>query len=169
MKSMRSVAVTFIAAIMLLGMVPAGAQGRHEDVRRTRPTEHGSVRRAHHEPNYAWQLFRATNASRHRHGLRALARNRDASNAAARHSIRMARANRLFHSSTMGPYLDGVGRWTSWGENIGWTSADVASLERAFMASAVHRSHILSRAFRHVAVGAVMYRHKLWVTLVFYG
>lgn len=164
MKSMRSIAVTSIAAIALLGLLPTAAQAGHADARRAH-----RIQRANHEPNYAWQLFRATNVSRLHHGLRPITRNQDASRAAERHSLRMARANRLFHSSAMGPYLSGVGRWTSWGENIGWTSGDVADLEQAFMASSVHRAHILSRAFRHVAVGAVMQRHKLWVTLVFYG
>jgi uncharacterized protein YkwD len=168
MKSIRFIVVTSVAAIALLGLLPTAAQAGHADARRAHRIGHAAHRR-HHEPNYAWQLFRATNESRQHHGLRPITRNRDASRAAERHSVRMARANRLFHSTAMGPYLSGVGRWTSWGENIGWTSGDVSDLERAFMASSVHRSHILSRAFRHVAVGAVMRGHKLWVTLVFYG
>jgi uncharacterized protein YkwD len=174
MKSLRPVAVTLVASIALLGLLPVGAQAHRTDARRA----HGqgahaargtSASRAHHEPNYAWQLFRATNTSRLRHGLRPLRRNHDASRVAERHSAAMARANELFHSSAMGPYLNGVGRWRSWGENIGWTSSDVADLQRAFMHSSVHRVHILSHTFRHVAVGAVMAGHKLWVTLVFYG
>lgn len=173
MKSIRSVAITLVAATALLGLLPASAQAHRTDASRVHPQSghraYGAVTRAHHHPNYAWQLFRATNASRQRHGLRPLRRNRDASRVAERHSAAMANANTLFHSSNMGPYLKGVGRWSSWGENIGWTTADVTDLELAFMHSSVHRSHILSHAFRHVAVGAVMNGHKLWVTLVFYG
>jgi uncharacterized protein YkwD len=174
MKSLRSLGITFIAAIALLGFLPASAQAHRSDAVRAHPQAgHGahaaSASRAHHEPNYAWQLFRATNASRLRHGLRPLSRNHVASRVAERHSAAMARANELFHSSAMGPYLNGVGRWRSWGENIGWTSQDVADLQAAFMHSSVHRAHILSHTFRHVAVGAVMNGHKLWVTLVFYG
>ena len=168
MRSFRSIVVTSVAAIALLGLLPIGAQARGHVAGPAQPrTVHSS--RVHRATDYGLQLFRATNFSRHRFGLRPLARNLAASRAAARHSLAMARAGRLFHSSTMRPYLSGVGRWTSWGENIGMTSGSVADLQRAFMASSVHRTHILSRAFRHVAVGAIIYRNRLWVTLVFYG
>ncbi len=173
-RSLRSVAVASVASLALLGLLPAGAaQAGDAHAGRVRAMRaHGIaavVRRHRHRPNYAWQLFRATNDSRRHHGLRPITRNHTASRAAERHSLRMARANRLFHSTAMGPYLNGVGRWSTWGENIGWTTGNVANLEQAFMASSVHRSHILSHAFRHVAVGAAMRGHKLWVTLVFYG
>ena len=174
MRPIRTIAVTSLAVIAMLGPLPAGAQAGQSHASGTR---HGvapvAVRphasRPQRAPNFGLQMFRSTNFSRHRYGLRPLARNLAASRAAARHSLAMARGHRLFHSSSMRPYLRGVGRWTSWGENIGMTSGSVADLQRAFMASSVHRTHILSRAFRHVAVGAVMYRNRLWVTLVFYG
>ena len=42
----------------------------------------------------------------------------------------------------------------AWGENIGWTTGDIADLQRAFMRSPVHRENILDGRFRRVAVGA---------------
>ncbi len=120
-------------------------------------------------PNYAWQLFKATNHSRLGHGVHRLALDREASIHAAKHSGVMARRNSLFHSSDPGVYLSGVGRWSRWGENIGWTTADIASLQRAFMHSPIHRENILDGRFRHVAIGAVRDGNKLWVTLFFYG
>ena len=160
-----TIALVVVVAGVLCGVVPAaarvgvqgGAHHRHA----------GAVHR--HTPNYAWRLFKATNASRFRFGLPRLALDRDASTLAQRHSRAMARAHRLFHSSDPGRYLRGVGRWSNWGENIGWTSASVDDLQKAFMNSSVHRGHILSRSFRHVAVGAVLSGHKIWVTLFFYG
>jgi len=69
----------------------------------------------------------------------------------------------------IGPYLMGAGRVYTWRENIGWTTGGVPDLERAFLASSEHRTHILSRSFRHVAVGALLRGHRLWVTLFFYS
>jgi uncharacterized protein YkwD len=120
-------------------------------------------------PNYAWQLFRATNHSRLGHGVHRLSLDRDASIFAVKHSSAMARRNTLFHSSDPSVYLSGVGRWSRWGENIGWTTGDMGSLQRAFMHSPVHRANILDGRFRHVAIGAVKDGKKIWVTLFFYG
>ena len=120
-------------------------------------------------PNYAWQLFKATNHSRLSHGVHRISLDREASVTAAKHSAAMARQDTLFHSSDPTTYLSGVGRWSSWGENIGWTTGDVGDLQRAFMRSIVHRVHILDRGFDHVGVGAVKDGKKLWVTVFFYG
>jgi len=120
-------------------------------------------------PNYAWQMYVATNMSRRRMGLPPLVRDKVASKAALAHSRAMANAHSLYHSVQIGPYLTGAGRVYSWGENIGWTTGGVPDLERAFMASSEHRTHILSRSFRHVAVGALLRGHRLWVTLFFYS
>lgn len=120
-------------------------------------------------PNYAWQLFKATNRSRLSHGVHRVSLDREASVFSVRHSAAMARRNTLFHSSNPGVYLSGVGRWSRWGENIGWTTGDMGSLQRAFMRSTVHRENILDGRFRHVAIGAVKDGKKIWVTLFFYG
>jgi len=141
--------VAALVTTLILGLVPATAQAG--------------------TPNYAWQLFKATNHSRLGHGVHRLSLDREASVFAIRHSTAMARRNSLFHSSDPGVYLSGVGRWSRWGENIGWTTGDIASLQRAFMHSPVHRENILDGRFRHVAVGAVKDGKKIWVTLFFYG
>ena len=141
--------VAALVTTLILGLVPATAQAG--------------------TPNYAWQLFKATNHSRLGHGVHRLSLDREASVFAIRHSTAMARRNSLFHSSDPGVYLSGVGRWSRWGENIGWTTGDIGSLQRAFMRSPVHRENILDGRFRHVAVGAVKDGKKIWVTLFFYG
>ncbi|HEY8018103.1 MAG TPA: CAP domain-containing protein [Actinomycetota bacterium] len=123
----------------------------------------------HYGPNYAWQLFKATNHSRLSHGVHRVRLDRGASVYAVKHSEAMARRNLLFHSNDPDVYLSGAGRWSRWGENIGWTTGDIAGLQRAFMRSPVHRENILDGRFRHVAIGAVKDGKKLWVTLFFYG
>lgn len=154
-----------IVALTLSGalMAPAAhASVRPQQVRAVAP--HRTT-----GPNYAWRMFVATNASRKRMGLPPLFRDKAASRAALAHCRAMVRAHDLYHSTTISPYLAGVGRVSMWGENIGWTTGGVPDLERAFMASPTHRTHILSRSFRHVAVGALKHGHRLWVTLFFYG
>jgi uncharacterized protein YkwD len=115
-------------------------------------------------PNYSWQLFRATNEARIRHGLHPLDRAHRMSDYAQRHSRQMANQGRLWHTS--GPSRYGAHCY-SWGENVGMTSGDVADVQRAFMSSAVHRSHILFRGFDRTGVGAVRSGGNLWVTVFF--
>jgi uncharacterized protein YkwD len=115
-------------------------------------------------PNYAWQLFHATNDSRQRHDVHRLDQAFRMSDEAQRHSERMARHHRLWHTNGPTQY---DAHCYSWGENVGYTSGSVEDLEKAFMASADHRSHILDAGFHRVAVGAATRNGKLWVTVFF--
>ena len=156
-----------IVAILTLGASPARAS---------------VVRSAEVQPSYAvpssrartqvgsdaWQLFKLTNASRGRFGVPNLQLNRAMSVVARRHSAAMARAGALFHTSDVDVYLHGI-QWHAWGENVGYTPTDVASVQTAFMHSAPHRANILNRAYHHVAIGAVRVDRMLWVTVFFYG
>ena len=65
-------------------------------------------------------------------------------------------------------HLQGVD-WHIWGENVGYTPQDVTSIQEAFMGSPPHRSNILNRGFRQVAIGTVRVDGTLWVTVFFYG
>jgi uncharacterized protein YkwD len=139
----RMAAATAIA--LALTLVPAAAQARTQ--------------------NYAWQMFRETNASRARHHVGRLDRATRLTDVATKHARAMARRGELFHSS--GPSRYGVRCW-AWGENVGWTGGDVDDLQRAFMKSPTHRTHILDRDFDRVAVGAATDdRGRLFVTLFF--
>jgi uncharacterized protein YkwD len=139
----RMAAATAIA--LALALVPAAAQARTQ--------------------NYAWQMFRETNASRARHHVGRLDRATRLTDVATKHARAMARRGELFHSS--GPSRYGVRCW-AWGENVGWTGGDVDDLQRAFMKSPTHRTHILDRDFDRVAVGAATDdRGRLFVTLFF--
>jgi uncharacterized protein YkwD len=116
------------------------------------------------------KMFQATNASRADHSVRTVRIHWQMSRLARRHSIAMARKRTLFHTANPASvYLKGV-RWTTWGENVGYTDGWVSGLQQAFMASPRHRANILHRGFRRVAVGT--YRDaggRLWVTVFFYA
>ena len=59
-------------------------------------------------------------------------------------------------------------RWSIGGENVG-VGGSLESLQRAFMASKLHRQNILRKTFDHVAVGIVRQDDALWITVIFYG
>jgi uncharacterized protein YkwD len=129
---------------------------------------------ARHAPRVAavggdsWRLFKATNESRGRFDVPKLRLNRELSVIARRHSMAMARNGELFHTANVDVYLHGID-WHTWGENVGYTSGDVDGMEQAFMDSPPHRSNILNRGFRQVAIGTVRVDGTLWVTVFFYG
>lgn len=158
---MRSAGFAVTASIaLLMAFLPGTAVASRLDV-----SSHGrtSVLGAD-----TWKLLRATNESRSRFGLPTLRLNRELSLVARRHSLAMARSGALFHTGDVDVYLDAIG-WSTWGENVGFTPRDVASLQQAFMDSPPHRANLLNRAFRQVAIGAVRVNGTLWVTVFFYG
>ena len=142
----RRIAATAILAVSLaLTLTPTAAQAR--------------------TPNYSWQMFRETNTTRAHHGAGRLDRASRLEGIATKHARAMARRGGLFHSS--GPSRYGV-RCRVWGENVGLTTGDVDDLQRAFMRSPSHRTHVLDRSFDRVAIGsATDDRGRLYVTLFF--
>ena len=114
------------------------------------------------------QMLDATNDSRASRSVPRLLLNDRMSRVAHRHSVAMANAGTLFHTSNVQTYLSGV-HWHVWGENVGMTSGSIAHIERMFMHSAPHRNNILNRAFKHVAIGVYQHGGRLWVTVFFYG
>ncbi|MDH4111415.1 MAG: CAP domain-containing protein [Actinomycetota bacterium] len=136
---------TALALALALALVPTGALAR--------------------TPNYTWQMFRETNQARMNHSVGRLDRAYRLTDAATKHARAMARRGSLFHTS--GPSRYNV-RCRAWGENVGYTTGDVADLQRAFMKSPSHRRHVLDRTFSRVAVGsATDDRGRLYVTLFF--
>jgi uncharacterized protein YkwD len=148
-----------LAAMVFVGLIPSPVRATPQPARTHARIEIGAD---------AWRLFRATNASRGRFGVPKLTLNREMSQVARRHSLAMARAGELFHTGDVGVYLDGIS-WHSWGENVGFTPGDVVSMQDAFMKSPPHRTNVLGRGFRYVAIGAVRVDGVLWVTVFFYA
>ncbi len=114
------------------------------------------------------RMLRLTNDSRAERDLDPLKLNVELSAAALRHSRDMAKKGKLFHSSNVPSELS-PWRWSTWGENVGYTTADLAELQRAFMNSPDHRANILDPDFRKVGIGVVRRDGYLWVTVIFYG
>jgi uncharacterized protein YkwD len=113
------------------------------------------------------RMLKMVNRVRVHHDLRPLVRNVDLSHDARRHSRKMARQRRLFHSTNLASRVSSYGA-TSWGENV----AQAGTLRRVrvlWMHSADHRHNILNRRFDHAGVGVVRSRGWLWVTVAFYG
>jgi uncharacterized protein YkwD len=160
---LRSIGIAAtVSAVFLLTFAPAtataGPLGEPTGARHPRLAVSGE----------SWELFRATNASRGRFDVPKLRLNRELSAVARRHSMAMARGGELFHTSDVDIYLHGIA-WRTWGENVGYTPQDVASIQTAFMNSPPHRSNVLNRTFRQVAIGAVRVNGTLWVTVFFYA
>jgi uncharacterized protein YkwD len=87
------------------------------------------------------------------------------SKVARAHTWAMTRRNELFHSSAS-QLSRRITNWRLLGENVGFGST-VASLHRAFMASAAHRANIRRSQFRNVGVGVRRRDGGLWVTVIF--
>lgn len=107
---------------------------------------------------------RKINAARRRAGRSRLSLDPELSRVARAHTRTMVRRNLLHHSrqSTLGRR---VTRWAYLGENIG-VGASVRTLHSAFMHSAPHRHNIMGR-YRHLGVGVLKKRGRMWVTVVF--
>lgn len=160
--NLRSIGIAAAVSVMLLSLAPATAVASRLAV----PTGVRPSRLA--VSGDAWQMFKATNASRGRFDVPKLRLNRELSMIARRHSMAMSRSGELFHTADVDVYLNGIA-WSTWGENVGYTSQDVTAMQQAFMDSPPHRGNILSREFREVAVGAVRVDGTLWVTVFFYA
>lgn len=142
----------------LLGALPGTAPGTPAGAQR--------LKQPYHERH---AMLKATNSSREHHRVQMVRMNRIMSRIARHHSLQMANRDELFHTTNpSSSYLRGV-QWHYWGENVGYTTETVPSLEQAFMGSAPHRHNILNGTFQHVAIGAVRVDGVLWVTVFFYG
>jgi uncharacterized protein YkwD len=114
------------------------------------------------------EMLDLTNRSRIRRGMHRVHINYRVSRKVVRHSAKMARQRRLFHTPNVRPYLRGV-NWHLWGENVGFASSSLRRLQDKFMRSPGHRHNILNRRFHRVGVGVVQRNGRYWATVFFYG
>lgn len=109
-------------------------------------------------------------AARERAGCPPLRVGARVSSRAGDHSVRMARAGRVYHSD-LGRTLAGV-RWRLAAENVGAVEATgtawsvSGAIHRAFMGSPVHRRNVLDCRYLRVGIGAVEAEGAWWVTEV---
>jgi uncharacterized protein YkwD len=112
-------------------------------------------------------LLELVNRTRRQHGLPPLRLNAQLSEWNRLHSLEMARQNRLFHTADLGSFVRRFGA-TTWGENIGYADT-LPRITQLWMASPVHRAHMLDPAFNHAGVGVVVDGGWFWVTMNMYG
>jgi len=115
------------------------------------------------------QMVSLTNVDRTQHDRNALAFQAQVSRYAKEHSRAMARRGYIFHSTEeqLRAALGDV-RWSLGGENVG-VGGSLDSLQRAFMASKLHRQNILNKTYDHMAVGIVKSDDSMWITVIFSG
>ena len=128
----------------------------------------GTAASAHAE-DYARRdrMLRLLNQVRRNHGLPTFRVNRSLSTYTWHHSVRMARAGQIFHTTDLYRQVRTYGPST-WGENVG-EARWMRTVLRLWMHSAPHRENILKRAFRHVGIGVAKVRGCAWLTVIFYG
>lgn len=103
------------------------------------------------------------NADRSANGLRPLATQADAQAKAQAWAERLAREDRIFHSTL----TDGIRvKWCSIGENVGF-GPSVASIEDAYMNSPGHRANIVASKWNGVGVGYATNGNRVYTVQVF--
>ena len=96
------------------------------------------------------------NRARENRGLPRLPLSARMARVARANSALMAQTGAILHSCTV----------CSYGENVG-AGPTLRRVHRTFMASAIHRSNILSRRYDRLGVGIVRSDGWLWVTEIF--
>ncbi len=103
------------------------------------------------------------NNDRNAYGLSSLATQSDAQAKAQAWAEKLARENRLYHSTL----TDGIRtRWCSIGENVGY-GPNVASVQDAYMASSGHKANIISSKWNGVGVGYAKNGNRVYTVQVF--
>ena len=104
----------------------------------------------------------STNALRAARGLPKLRVSPTLSKLAYRHSVAMARKDRLWHNDIS----SATNHWVWLAQNVG-VGRSVASLQQAFMSSPTHRRNILRRKANLVGVGTYISKGRIWITVNF--
>jgi uncharacterized protein YkwD len=104
----------------------------------------------------------STNALRKAKGLPRMRVSATLSQLAYRHSVAMARKDRLWHNDISGA----TNHWVWLAQNVG-VGRSVASLQEAFMNSPSHRANILRRQANLFGVGTYVSKGRIWVTVNF--
>ena len=107
------------------------------------------------------------NRTRRAIGLRSMRLDPQLTYVARRHTRKMIRHHRLFHT-TQSQFDRWVTRWNYIGENVGY-GGRVSTVYTAFLNSPDHYANIIGRHYSHVGVGVVRKGSRLWVTIQFEG
>jgi uncharacterized protein YkwD len=107
------------------------------------------------------------NRTRIYHGIPGLKLDAALSNIARGHSLTMARAGFIFHTTSLVSALRSF-TWRVAGENVGM-GPSILALHNAFQASAPHRANNLYKGYRRFGVGVVWRSGFAFITVQFIG
>ena len=109
------------------------------------------------------QVLTELNADRKANRLSALPTQADAQRKAQAWAEKLARENKLYHSTLS----DGIkARWCSLGENVGY-GGSIAAIEDAYMASPGHKANIVNSKWNGVGVGYARNGNRVFTVQVF--
>lgn len=111
------------------------------------------------------QFLAEINASRASAGLAPLAMSGGLQTYARSHSVDMANANTVYHSTGAQLAAAAGSGWTNLGENVG-RGPSVSALHSAFMGSSGHKANILGD-YNYVGIGTTTKDGYIYVTAVF--
>jgi hypothetical protein len=111
------------------------------------------------------QFLSAINSSRASAGLAPLAMSGSLQTYARSHSVDMANANTVYHSTGAQLAAAAGSGWTNLGENVG-RGPSVSALHSAFMGSSGHKKNILGD-YNYVGIGTTTKDGYIYVTAVF--
>ena len=106
---------------------------------------------------------KALNADRTANGVPTLSTNQQAQAKAQAWANKLARENKLYHSTL----TDGItGCWNNLGENVGY-GGSIQAVQKSFMGSSGHRANAISRTWNGVGVGVAKNGSRVYVVQVF--
>jgi uncharacterized protein YkwD len=109
------------------------------------------------------QVLDELNADRKANGRRVLPTQVDAQNKAQAWAERLARENRLYHSTLS----NGINtKWCSLGENVGY-GPSAAAIQDGYMGSSGHRANVLNTKWNGVGVGYATNGNRVYTVQVF--
>jgi len=109
------------------------------------------------------QVLSELNTDRKAHRVATLRTQADAQRKAQAWADKLARENRLYHSTLS----DGIKtRWCSLGENVGY-GPSVAAVEDGYMNSSGHRANLLNTKWNGVGVGYAKNGNRVFTVQVF--
>jgi uncharacterized protein YkwD len=127
------------------------------------------------EGGYRLKLLRLLNASREKHGLKALRPDASFNKDASHHTRRMLRRNQLFDPNDLARMLSDE-PWEEIGASVVGCASTLKDLHRALMRHRPHREILLHPDTRRVGIGVVKtettnacHRGWFWATELFYG
>ena len=148
-RTLRAILPMLVASLLLVAFVPTAAgAGTRVD-------------------RYRDRLLDFVNEKRVARGIPRLHERVALNDDAQRHTLRMVRERRLFHTPDLYSRVRSFGA-RCWGENVG-VGDTMRQVVNAWMRSAPHRSNLLNRRFDGTGMGIVRSGGRFWLTMMYFG